>query len=74
MHFYGRSDSTPFDYYHSKKDDMMVYDFDDILELRNDGGHGELFLEDNCNDRLGQNMKGLNRRRMGHGNLNQPHH
>ena len=44
----GRSDSTPFDYYHSKKDDMMVYDFDDILELRNDGGHGELFLDGHC--------------------------
>ena len=73
----GRSDSTPFDYYHSKKDDMMVYDFDDILELRNDGGHGELFLEGHCsldNDRLGQNMKVHNMWRLGHGNLNQPHH
>ena len=50
----------------------MVYDFYDIQELRNDGGHGELFLEDN--DRLGQNMKVHNMRRLGHGNLNQPHH
>ena len=55
----------------------MVYDFDDILELRNDGGHGELFLDGHCiqgNGRLGENMKELNRRRMGHGNLNQPHY
>mgnify|MGYP006975809176 FL=1 len=53
---------------------MMVYDFDDILELHNDGGHGELFLDGHCivdNDRLGHDMKELNRRRMGHGNLNQ---
>ena len=60
--------------YHGKKLDMRVDSFDDILELHNDGGHGELFLEGHCivdNDRLGQSMKELNRRRMGHGNLNQ---
>ena len=57
---------------------MKVYDFDDILELHNDGGHDELFLDGHCivdnGSRLGQNMKELNRMRMGHGNLNQPHH
>ena len=60
--------------YHGKKLDMRVDSFDDILELHNDGGHVELFLEGHCivdNDRLGQSMKELNRRRMGHGNLNQ---
>ena len=66
--------------YHSKKvyeDDMMVYDFDNILELRNDGGHGELFFEVHCsfgNGRLGQDMKARSRRRLEHGNLNQPLH
>ena len=63
--------------YRGKKLDMRVDSFDDILELHNDGGHGELFLEGHCivdNDKLGQNMKALNRRRMGRGNLNQPHH
>ena len=53
---------------------MRVDSFDDILELHNDGGHDELFLDGHCivdNDRLGHDMKELNRRRMGHGNLNQ---
>ena len=50
---------------------MMVYNFDDVLELHNDGGHDELFREGHCNDRLGQNMKEQNICRMEHGNLNQ---